>query len=313
MALEQFDLSGYDLVISSESGPAKGVITGPGTLHICYCHSPMRYLWDMHAAYTASMSAPVRFIFRGVAHWMRVWDVLSANRVDFFVANSRFVASRIAKYYRRDATIIHPPVNVAGVAVAQGAGEYYLCAGRLVDYKRVDLAIDACRQLGRVLKIVGEGPLLKTFQTRGGDGIEVLGSVSDNELASLMANCRALIFPGEEDFGLVPVEVMARGRPVIAYASGGALETVVGLHPGQEFHEGCTGVFFERQTQSEVVSAIECFEMIEERFVPARLHEHALRFDTAVFKAKILAFVSQRLDALKRSEPDFESEQERRS
>lgn len=304
LALEQFDFSDYDLVISSESGPAKGINTGPGTLHICYCHSPMRYLWDMYPVYSRSMRQPVRFLFQLLSHWLRVWDVSSSVRVDFFVANSRFVADRIHKYYRRDATVIHPPVRAVGVQVADGPGSYYLCAGRLVDYKRVDLAVEACRALNRSLKIVGDGPLQAELRSSAGPRTEFLGRISDDDLDNVVRGARALLFPGEEDFGLVPVEVMARGRPVIAYARGGALETVEGVEPGDTFRDGATGVFFTEQSAKALERAIEQFETMEERFSPQRLHEHACAFDTATFREKFLSFVGEALrdfDAARRS------------
>jgi glycosyltransferase involved in cell wall biosynthesis len=293
IALEQFDLSRYDLVLSSESGPAKGVITGPGTLHVCYCHSPMRYIWDMHAAYTESMRWPVRIVFRLVAHWMRVWDLASAARVDRFVANSRFIASRIRKIYRRSSTVIHPPVEVESAGVASAPGEYYLCAGRLVDYKRVDLAVEACRRMGRKLKVAGDGPLRKKLAEAAGPDAEFLGSVTDEQLSDLMLSCRALLFPGEEDFGIIPVEVQARGRPVIAYASGGVLETVEGLVDGDAFHSDATGIFFPEQNADSVMKAIERFEAIEGSFEPARIHQRAMRFDQSVFQMQMAEFLAE--------------------
>jgi glycosyltransferase involved in cell wall biosynthesis len=303
LALKQFDLSGYDLVLSSESGPAKGVITSSGTCHICYCHSPMRYIWEMYPDYRRNMGPLVGPIFSLTAHYMRLWDVATAARVDHFVANSRFVASRIRKHYGRESTVIHPPVEAASAWLTASPGDYYLAAGRLVDYKRVDLAIAACTRMGRRLKVVGDGPEYKRLRRMAGPSVEFLGSVSEQEKKEALANCRALLFPGEEDFGIVPVEAQAFGRPVIAYASGAALETVRGiaseegapLNPAamevRDTAEAPTGVFFAQQTESALVRAILDLEAIEAAFSPQAIREHALQFDAAVFRRRFADFV----------------------
>jgi glycosyltransferase involved in cell wall biosynthesis len=291
LALEQFDLSEYDLVISSESGPAKGIITSSKTCHICYCHSPMRYIWDMHSEYRRGMGPVVGTIFSLAAHYMRLWDYASAGRVDYFVANSRFVASRIRKYYRRESTVIHPPVEAVSSHLSGQPGEYYLAIGRLVDYKRFDLAVTACTKLGRQLKVIGDGPQYKALRRMAGPTVEFLGKVSDEELRENLAGCRALLFPGEEDFGIVPVEAQSFGRPVIAYASGGVLETVRGILPNQTKIENPTGIFFTEQSLSGLANAILNFEATESRFCPQTIREHSLQFDSAIFKEKIADFV----------------------
>jgi glycosyltransferase involved in cell wall biosynthesis len=294
-ALEQFDLSQYDLVVSSESGPAKGVLTSPGCCHICYCHSPMRYLWDLSEQYKLQMNPLTRFVFSATAPFMRVWDIASSGRVDFFVANSDFVRRRIAKCFRRVSQVIHPPVETSRGFISNGAKEYYLAAGRLVPYKRIDLAIDACDRMGRTLIVAGYGPLLKALRKRAGATVKFVDASSDEELFRLYANARALIFPGEEDFGIVPVEAQSCGRPVIAFGSGGVLETVRGIWSTSEFHEQATGVFFRGQTVEDVAGAIEEFEAIESRFVPERIREHAMEFDSAVFRGKFADFVTEAL------------------
>jgi glycosyltransferase involved in cell wall biosynthesis len=290
-ALEQFDLSKYDLVISSESGPAKGVLTSPKCCHICYCHSPMRYLWDLSEQYTSQMGPLTKPAFLAIAHFMRVWDVASSSRVDFFIANSNFVKCRIAKYFRRESRVIHPPVETSRGWISNSPKEYYLTAGRLVPYKRIDLAVEACNRLGRQLIIAGHGPLFTTLRKRAGSMVKFVGNVSDEELFRLYANARALIFPGEDDFGIIPVEVQSCGRPVIAYGSGGALETVRGIWNPAEFYCGSTGVFFQRQTIDEVCRAIEEFESIESRFIPECIREHAMEFDTSVFRSRFISYV----------------------
>jgi len=291
IALEQFDLSGYDLVISSESGPAKGVITSSRTCHICYCHSPMRYIWEMYPQYKRGMNPLVRAVFSMAAHYMRLWDYSSARRVDYFVANSHFIASRIRKYYGRESTVIHPPCDASTGSTNTAAGDYYLTIGRLVDYKRFDLAVRACTELGRRLKVIGIGPEFKSLQGIAGPTVEFLGSVSDHKLREELAGCRALLFPGEEDFGIAPVEAQSFGRPIIAYASGGALETVRGMFPGEASVEEPTGVFFKVQSTESLIEAIFFFEAQQSQFSPEAIRRHSLQFDKEVFKSRIREFV----------------------
>lgn len=299
LALEQFDLSGYDLVISSESGPAKGVITSSKTCHICYCHSPMRYIWDMYPEYRRGMGTMVGTIFSLTAHYIRLWDYAAARRVDYFVANSRFTASRIRKWYGRESVVIHPPVETSTARVSGKAGEYYIAIGRLVDYKRFDLAVTACTKLGRRLKIIGGGPQEKALRRMAGPTVEFLGRVSDNELRENLAGCRALLFPGEEDFGIVPVEAQSFGKPVIAYASGGVLETVRGVFPGEDRVASPTGVFFTDQSFSGLTKAMLEFESMEREFRPQTIREHSLQFDGAIFKRRISEFVAFALEDFK--------------
>lgn len=291
LALEQFDLSGYDLVISSESGPAKGVITPSRTCHLCYCHSPMRYIWEMYPQYRRIMNPVVGTIFALTAHYMRMWDVASARRVDYFVANSRFIASRIRKYYGRESAVIHPPVETGAGRIGDTPGDYYLAIGRLVDYKRFDLAVRACTQLGRRLRVIGAGPEYKNLVRMAGPTVEFLGKVSDSELRENLAGCRALLFPGEEDFGIVPVEAQSFGRPVIAYASGGVLETVRGFMAGEASPEKPTGVFFAEPSTSSLVRALLDFESHEQAFSPDAIREHSLQFDSKIFKSRIAEFI----------------------
>jgi Glycosyltransferase len=296
LALEQFDLSDYDLVLSSESGPAKGVITSPRTCHICYCHSPMRYIWEMFPQYTQEMNPLVKAIFSLTAHYMRMWDYATSRRVDYFVANSQFVASRIRKYYGLESTVIHPPVDAFHGKVCDTPGEFYLTVGRLVRYKRFDLAVEACTRLGRPLRVIGEGPELAALRKIAGPTVKFLGRVSDQELRENLSNCRAMLFPGEEDFGIAPVEAQSFGRPVIAYGSGGALETIRGALPFGPPAYDPTGIFFGEQTLSELEGAILEFENRESEFFPQAIHEHSLQFDSSVFKARMTEFIEFALD-----------------
>jgi glycosyltransferase involved in cell wall biosynthesis len=295
LALEQLDLSGYDLILSSESGPAKGVLSGADTCHICYCHSPMRYLWDLYAAYRQTFNPFVRAAFSLTAHYMRMWDVASANRVDHFVANSHNVAARIRKHYRRDAHVIYPPVNVSAGYVAENIGDYYLIVSRLIDYKRVDLAIRACNTMKRPLRIIGDGDQYAKLRKLAGSTVTFLGRVDDETVRENYAHCRALLFPGDEDFGLVPVEAQAFGRPVIAYGRGGALETVIDVLADTHSTETSTGVLFPDQSKESLMEAINTFELFESQFCPEFIRANAERFDTSRFKREMSEFIQDQI------------------
>lgn len=290
LALEQLDLSGYDLVLSSESGPAKGVITRPDALHICYCHSPMRYVWDMYHEYLGGAGRVIRTLFPFVAHWLRVWDRLSADRVDYFIANSQFVAKRIAKFYRREATVIYPPVNTTEFSPAPARGDFYLCLGQLVSYKRADLAVAAFNELDLPLVVIGEGELYDELKKMAGPKVTLLGRQPFAVIKDHLARCKGLIFPGQEDFGIVPVEAMAAGAPVLAYARGGALETVI---------DGKTGILFHEQTTAALIAAVQKIENKELVFNPSVLQADAAHFDKAVFKQQMQRFINQHLNVNK--------------
>src|ERR1035441_8973215 len=296
IALEQFDLSAYDLVISSESGPAKGVITAPRTCHICYCHTPMRYIWDMYSEYCKNMNPVTRAIFSATAHYMRLWDFSTAARVDYFVANSRYIAARIRKFYRRESTVIHPPVNVSEGYISKKIDDYYLVVGRLVPLKRVDLAIEACNRLQRRLRIVGTGTEYKRLKKMAGPNVEFLGRLDEHSLRESYANCRALLFPAEEDFGIVPVEAQSHGRPVIAYGQGGVLETVTGAFAENSDAANCTGVFFQQPSTDSLCAAILRFERVEGQFRPEYIRASVERFGSERFKAEFAAFTAEKIE-----------------
>lgn len=284
-ALEELDLSAYDLVISSESGPAKGVLAAPGAHHICYCHSPMRYLYDQYGLYRAQLGFGQRAYFSHLAHRMRQWDAISAMRVDRFVANSSFVAQRIRRVYGRDAEIIHPPVDVEIYQpFAAPTSDYFLCVSELVRYKRVDLAIEAFRGGSHRLVIAGAGELFGPLSGSAPSNVTLLGRVSEEKLRALYANARALIFPGEEDFGIVPVEAMACGTPVIAYGRGGARDTVV---------DGVTGLFFESQSPESLRDAIKRFDAAT--FDRPTISAHAQTFSAERFRSEFAASVNRML------------------
>jgi glycosyltransferase involved in cell wall biosynthesis len=282
LASEQLDLSDYDLVLSSESGPAKGVITRPDALHICYCHSPMRYVWDMYHDYTRASGRIVRWLFPPIAHYLRLWDRASADRVDHFVANSGFIAARIRKLYRRDAAVVHPPVDVLAFDPGGPRGDHYLVLGQLVRYKRAELAVQAFNQLGLPLTVIGEGEQMRALQRLARPNVRLVGRQSFEAIRQQLQSCRALVFPGVEDFGIVPVEAMAAGAPVIAYARGGACETV---------RDGVTGVWFHEQSVDALKAAVQRVESGVLRFDPQALHQHARSFDSARFVREMGALI----------------------
>lgn len=282
LALEQLDLRGYDLIISSESGPAKGIIPPEAAVHLCYCHSPMRYLWNMFHDYRARSGRLTRLVMPPLSHYLRLWDTVSASRVDRFVANSATVARRIRRYYGREAGVVWPPVDVdAFRPVPDGErGEYMLMVGELVRYKRPDLAVAAFNRMKRKLVVIGGGEMLDEIRRLAGPTVTVMGPRPFADLQHHYARCRALIFPGEEDFGIVPVEAMASGRPVIAYGSGGATETVV---------PGLTGTLFDEQSIEAILDAVEGFH--DAAFDPAAIAAHAEKFSRRRFIAEMMAEV----------------------
>ncbi|WP_226629369.1 glycosyltransferase [Alloyangia pacifica] len=285
-ALEALDLSEYDLVISSESGPAKGVITRPDAVHICYVHSPMRYIWDQYHVYRKQSGFITRAIMPILAHKLRIWDVTSARRIDKLVANSKFVAKRTRKFWGRDADVIYPPVNTSEFRPKeyQEPQDFYLYAGELASYKRADLAIKAFKGSKRKLVVIGEGSERAKLEEMAGENITFLGKVPFDELKRHYAQCKALIFPGVEDFGIIPVEVMASGRPVIAYAGGGALETVV---------DGETGVLFDEPSSKCLTEAMEKLEATYKKFDQKKIIEHAEQFSNCRFQKEIMEMISR--------------------
>jgi glycosyltransferase involved in cell wall biosynthesis len=297
LAVEMLDLSGYDLIITSDSGPMKGVLTDPHSTHICYCHSPMRYLWDGHSAYLRGMSPLTKMIFGLVSHYVRNWDYAAAQRVDRFIANSNYVAARIRKYYRRESIVIHPPIDTSKSFLANKHEDYYLAVGRLVAYKRTDILMDACRQLGRKLVIAGDGPEMKRLKKNSTRNVEFLGEVDELQLRNLYAHCRALLFAADEDFGMVPLEAQSYGRPVIAFGKGGSLETIIGTYTQirkqrSEDDAEITGIFFQEQTADSLATAIALFESSEECFLPLQIQRHALKFDKSIFVNRLGEYIN---------------------
>ena len=291
-AIEQLDLGEYDLVISSSASIAKGVLTGPDQLHISYVHSPMRYAWDLQHQYLreARLEKGLKSLLaRWMMHRARLWDTRTANGVDHYVANSQFIARRIWKIYRRQSTVIYPPVAVERFPLKNDKDSFYLTASRLMPYKKVRTIVEAFSALPqRKLIVVGDGTEMRTIKAAAGRNVEILGYQPSEVLVSLMRSARAFIFAAEEDFGITPVEAQACGTPVIAYGRGGALETLRGLD-----HPQPTGMFFDRQEPQAIVEAIRAFERAETRFSPPACRENAQRFSEQVFRDHFSRFVEQ--------------------
>ena len=279
LAIEQFDFSDFDIVISISASFAKGIITKPHTKHICFCLTPPRFLWDDSHKFVEEFGYPavIKNIIPPFISYLRIWDKEASYRVDEFWAISKFIKERIKKYYSSDSNLIYPPLDISKFYVSNDQGDYFLMVGRLVAYKRFDLGIKAFNKFGFSLKIAGVGPEFKKLRKMAKDNIEFLGSVSDDQLASLYSKTKALVFPQEEDFGIVPLEAMASGRPVIAFRSGGAIETIV---------EGKTGAFFDEQTVDSLAYAVKNFDA--SKFRSDECIKQAEKFDVAVFRNKVL-------------------------
>jgi glycosyltransferase involved in cell wall biosynthesis len=287
LAIEQFDLSQYELIISSSHAVAKGVKTYPGQLHICYCHTPMRYAWDLEEQYLQSVGFIKAFAAKHLLKLLRKWDLNSLSRVDVFIANSHYVAERIQRLYGREATVIYPPVSTHGFFLKETKEDFYLTVSRLVPYKRVDLIVDAFNQMPtKKIKIVGDGPELEKLKIRAQSNIEFLGFQSDDMIKELLASAKGFIFAAEEDFGIAPVEAQASGTPVIAHGAGGALETIL---------PGITGLFFPEQTSQSLIAVLEAFEKIN--WDAKLIRSHSEKFGVDRFKKELKQFVEQQWEA----------------
>jgi len=289
IAVEQFDFSKYDIVLSDSSSYAKGIVTGPETLHICYMHTPMRYAWDDCQKYTRDFSFPgvVKKLVPFFVNYLRIWDRVSVDRVDKIIANSNFVARRIQKYYRRDSIVINPPVEIDRFYVENRKPQmkdYFLMVGRLIAYKRNDIAIEAFNEMGIPLKIIGRGPEMNRLKKMANSNIEFLGRVEDKELTKYYAECKAFVFPQEEDFGIVAIEAMASGRPLIAFRGGDIVE---------HMEEGKTGEFFSEQTKEGIMRTVRGFDA--GKYDSNYIREKALKFDRNIFKKKIKEYVEAEL------------------
>ena len=289
-AIEQFDFSDYDVVLSDSSSFAKGAITGPETLHICYMHTPMRFAWDDCQKYNRDFYFPswIKKLVPFAMNYIRLWDRVSADRPDKIIANSNFIARRIKKYYGRDSLVINPPVDVGRFKISREKENYFLAAGRLMAYKRFDIVVEAFNKLNLSLKIIGRGPEMKRLKKMARPNIEFLGRVDDEELARHFSRCQGFVFPQEEDFGIMAIEVMASGTPLIAYRGGDIPE---------HMEEGKTGLFFENQTAEDIISAVQKFKNSD--YDPEYIQRSVLKFDKSAFKAKIKEYIERELEKYK--------------
>lgn len=282
-AFESFDLSEYDVVLSVSSAWSKGVVTGPDTLHVCYCLTPMRWVWAYHEyVEREQIGRLARSLLPGAIHYLRLWDVATAQRVDRFMGISSAVVSRIRKYYRREADLLFPPVDAERIRLGPGDGNDYLVVSRLIPYKRIDLAVAACSRLGEGLTIIGDGRYRSRLEAAAGPTVTFRGYAPDAEARAAMGKCKAFLFPGEEDFGITPVEAMAAGRPVVAFAGGGALDTVV---------DGVTGRLFSPQTADALAAELAAFD--PSVYDPEAIRAHALQFDRTRFQKSMRAYVDR--------------------
>lgn len=282
-AVKAMDLSDYDLIITSCVGFAKGVIRAPHALHICYCHTPTRWIWRFQDYSARERFNPITsFLLKSMLLGVRKVDRAAADQPDYYIANSAAVAKRIRDFYGRNAVVVHPPVDVRRFSISSELDDYFLIVSRLVSYKRIEVAIEACNRLGKRLLIVGDGPDRQRLSRMAGPTVELLGRKPDSEVDRLLSRCQALIFPGEEDFGMVPIEANGSGRPVIALAAGGALETVV---------DGATGVLYEDSTPEALMDAIERFESLG--WDSHALRSHAMKFDVSVFRERFTEIIAE--------------------
>jgi glycosyltransferase involved in cell wall biosynthesis len=283
LAVRSLDLSAYDLVVSSSSGYAKGVRTGRDAIHVCYCHTPMRWVWSFDSySSRETMGTAKRLLLPPLISALREWDKAASSAPDHFVANSKTVAERIERAYGRTAEVIHPPIDVNRFGASKEQEDYYLVLARLIPYKRLDLAVEACTALGRRLMVIGDGPDRARLMAKAGPTVTFLNRLSDEEVEHYAARCRALIFPGEEDFGMAPLEIAAAGRPTIAYRAGGAVETII---------DGVTGIFFDRQDADSLAEAIQRFERQE--WSARTLRRHAESFGIEVFQSRFRQFLAK--------------------
>lgn len=295
MAVERFRLKGYDLILSCSHCVAKGIVPPPDAIHLSYLLTPMRYAWDMYGEYFGEKkSVWIPFFI----HYLRMWDVTSSERVDHFLCISNHVKNRIRKYYRREAEVISPPVETRRFRLLNKKEDFFLIVSSFVPYKRIELAIEAFNRTGYALKIIGSGPEGKKLRSMAGPNVEFLGWQRDEAVSDYYSRCRALIFPCEEDFGIVPLEAMASGKPVIAYARGGALETIIPYdQPGPGRDKAPTGLFFHEQDVESLIDALVRFDKIEREFDPVAIRNHTLQWDREIFKEKIKKNIFEKMES----------------
>ena len=293
LAIEQFDLSDYDVVLSSSHAVAKGVLTHSNQLHIAYVHTPIRYAWDLYHQYLreSGLDRGLKgMLAKYFLHKIRLWDASTANRVDHYVANSRYIARRIKKTYGKPSDVIYPPVDVDKFTLREAKEEFYLTASRMVPYKKIDLIVEAFSQMDKKLLVIGDGPDMAKIKSKAGKNVELLGFADDETMADLMGRAKAFVFAAEEDFGITPVEAQACGTPVICFGRGGARETVL---------DGESGLYFMEQNAKELLAAVAKFEQNYDKFEPTKIRENSLKFSRARFEAEIKSYVEKKYEEFK--------------
>ena len=298
LAIEQFDLSAYDVVLSSSHAVAKGVLTHSNPLHIAYVHTPIRYAWDLYHQYLreSGLDRGLKGVLaKYFLHKIRIWDASTANRVDHYVANSRYIARRIKKTYGKPSDVIYPPVDVDKFTLREAKEEFYLTASRMVPYKKIDLIVEAFSQTDKKLLVIGDGPDMAKIKSKAGKNVELLGFADDETMADLMGRAKAFVFAAEEDFGITPVEAQACGTPVICFGRGGARETV---------RDGESGLYFMEQNTKELLAAVAKFEQNYDKFEPAKIRENSLKFSRARFEAEIKSYVEKKYEEFKDGQND---------
>ena len=293
LAIEQFDLSGYDVVLSSSHAVAKGILTHSNQLHIAYVHTPIRYAWDLYHQYLreSGLDRGLKgMLAKYFLHKIRLWDASTANRVDHYVANSRYIARRIKKTYGKPSDVIYPPVDVDKFTLCEAKEEFYLTASRMVPYKKIDLIVEAFSQTDKRLLVIGDGPDMAKIKSKAGKNVELLGFADDETMADLMGRAKAFVFAAEEDFGITPVEAQACGTPVICFGRGGARETVL---------DGESGLYFMEQNTKELLAAVAKFEQNYDKFEPVKIRENSLKFSRARFEAEIKSYVEKKYEEFK--------------
>ncbi len=293
LAIEQLDLRKYDVILSSSHAVAKGVLTTPNQLHICYCHTPMRYAWDLTFDYLEGSRAGrglPGYLTRYLLHRLRQWDTISANRVDYFIANSKHTARRIWRCYRRQAEVIYPPVNIERFRLREQKEDFYLTVSRLVSYKKVSLIVNAFNRMGKPLMVIGTGPELEQLRALAQPNVQILGSQPNSVVEELMAAAKAFVYTACEDFGIALVEAQACGTPVIALGAGGALETVQDI---RQYPQTGTGLLFSPQTEAALIEAVQTFETYQGQFDPVTVRSQALKFAPNIFQERYQSFVQQ--------------------
>ncbi|EPY4320352.1 glycosyltransferase family 4 protein [Klebsiella quasipneumoniae] len=294
LAIEQLDVSKHEIILSSSHAVSKGVLTGPDQLHISYVHSPIRYAWDLQHQYLKEAGLDKGFkgmLAKYLLHKMRIWDTRTANGVDHFIANSKFIARRIKKVYGRESDVIYPPVDVDNFSLCENKDDYYITASRMVPYKRIDLIVEAFSHMpDKKLVVIGDGSEMSKIKNKATSNIEILGYQSNSVMQEYMKKAKSFVFAAEEDFGITPVEAQACGTPVIAYGKGGALETV---------KEGLTGIFFNKQSCTSIIDAVNTFEKIQDKFSPKDCRSHAERFSADRFQKEIKEYIYNKYDVFK--------------